>query len=723
MISFGPYRIDLQRRLLLFDSQTLKLEKIPLEILLLLIRQRHRVVSREEIANHVWGKDKYVEATDGINTAIRKIRKALEDSTEEPRFIQTVIGQGYSFIGEVQESPEPSVDPEPINSPKSTNRFAQPRTLFAAGLLAVALFAIFAFLRPKSAPADSFVSLSRLTSDTGFTGWPDISPDGKMLAFASNRADSENFDIYIQPVEGTQAIRLTSHASKDVSPVISPKGDRVAFESLREPAGIYTVPLLGGEAHLLAKDGSHPRYSPDGAWVAYFKAEKAGTAALLQSDRRPAWSSWIISTSGGDPIPLHPGMVVGNPVWAGNDFLLLTGYKPGEAMDWWVTPRDGSWIKPLGVHAALSKNFPDIPAAWSSWTPSYFQDGAAVFSARTRDGANLWRIHFSTDWKPSFPPQRVTMMSDHVRDPAISANGRIAAAVANKNIDIYELPLDADSGRVTGTLKRITHAKTSEQFVSSTQNGNLLAYTSWRNGDAGDLYLLDSNTGVERQLTSTPDWESFPRISPNGTNVLYRWSNANREWGTRRLQVRSGSIETVCRNCVFMDETADTKSFLYGDAKSEHIFVQDYSGGTPTEPIHDPSLRLVSASLDASNRWIAFVASSPNDPHHRLYVAPYSRGARLTRKDWVPMGTGLTPIWSPNGKWLYFDESHDGYRCIWAQQFDPIAGKPIGARVSIAHIHGDQRLLMAESFKDRAIARDRLFLSISEETSNVWLMR
>src|SRR5204862_1771913 len=244
-------------------------------------------------------------------------------------------------------------------------------------------FGWFLFHGQRSASRTQFTNVVRLTSDPGYTGWPDISHDGKMLVYSSNRADPDNFDIYLQTVDGNQAIRLTDNPARDISPVISPDGSEVAFESYRDPPGIYVVPLLGGEARLLAKGGSRPRYSPDGAWIAYLAVARAGRGSL-RSDLvgSGGWSSWIIPATGGKSRALHPEFQAGNPVWVGNDFLILTGSRPNGPVDWWLTPRDGTWAKPLGVYEALSKDPENFPRAWSNWTPSYFDSGSIVFSAR-----------------------------------------------------------------------------------------------------------------------------------------------------------------------------------------------------------------------------------------------------------------------------------------------------------------------------------------------------
>lgn len=88
--------------------RVLKLERVPMEILLLLVRERARVVGRQEIAEAVWGKDTALDTDNSINGAIRKIRQVLKDDPEQPRFIQTVTGRGYRFIAPVTAG-------EPVN--------------------------------------------------------------------------------------------------------------------------------------------------------------------------------------------------------------------------------------------------------------------------------------------------------------------------------------------------------------------------------------------------------------------------------------------------------------------------------------------------------------------------------------------------------------------------------------------------------------------------------
>lgn len=83
----------------------------PVELLLLLVERTGKIVTREQIVERIWGKDVFLDTDNSINGAIRKIRQALKDDPEQPRFIQTVTGQGYRFIAPISEPDEPQEAP------------------------------------------------------------------------------------------------------------------------------------------------------------------------------------------------------------------------------------------------------------------------------------------------------------------------------------------------------------------------------------------------------------------------------------------------------------------------------------------------------------------------------------------------------------------------------------------------------------------------------------
>src|ERR1700731_423358 len=114
---FGEdFELDLRPRRLRRGTRVMKLERIPLEILLLLIERAGEIVTREEIVARVWGADVFLDTDNSIRGAIRKIRQVLKDDSEQPRFIQTVTGRGYRFIATVTGSPSDGRPAEAANA-------------------------------------------------------------------------------------------------------------------------------------------------------------------------------------------------------------------------------------------------------------------------------------------------------------------------------------------------------------------------------------------------------------------------------------------------------------------------------------------------------------------------------------------------------------------------------------------------------------------------------
>jgi len=95
-------RIDLSRYELSLDGRRVKLEHQPMELLIFLVERKGQLVTREDIVGKLWGKDVFVDVDQSINAAVRKIRSALKDDPTQPRYLETVVGKGYRFIGDLQ---------------------------------------------------------------------------------------------------------------------------------------------------------------------------------------------------------------------------------------------------------------------------------------------------------------------------------------------------------------------------------------------------------------------------------------------------------------------------------------------------------------------------------------------------------------------------------------------------------------------------------------------
>src|SRR5688572_2428157 len=111
---FGDFVLDVAAYDLRRNGHRVRLERQPMDLLILLVGRRGQLVSRSEIVDALWGKDVFVDVENGVNTAIRKLRQALRDSPDAPTFIETVPAKGYRFIATVEVLPD--VVPSPPRS-------------------------------------------------------------------------------------------------------------------------------------------------------------------------------------------------------------------------------------------------------------------------------------------------------------------------------------------------------------------------------------------------------------------------------------------------------------------------------------------------------------------------------------------------------------------------------------------------------------------------------
>jgi TolB-like protein/DNA-binding winged helix-turn-helix (wHTH) protein/Tfp pilus assembly protein PilF len=120
-VRFGPFALDLATGELWRDGEAVHLQQQPARVLVLLVRQPGRLVTREELRRHLWGDDVFVDFQRGLNFCIMQIRDTLGDDAETPRFVETLPRRGYRFIAPTEQVPPPGDPadeaPQPVESP------------------------------------------------------------------------------------------------------------------------------------------------------------------------------------------------------------------------------------------------------------------------------------------------------------------------------------------------------------------------------------------------------------------------------------------------------------------------------------------------------------------------------------------------------------------------------------------------------------------------------
>ena len=207
---FGEFELDCARFELRRNGRALKLERIPMELLILLAEKGGHVVTRQEISERLWGKDVFVDTEHGINTAIRKIRTALREDADQPRFVQTVPGKGYRFVAERTDGSDAGgLAPPEVKTPVSraavAEAVAEKHRDWRPGAIALLALAVLAgavlafnvggiddrvFARSQVGPIHSLavLPLANLSGDPAQDYYADGMTDELITALARNRS-------------------------------------------------------------------------------------------------------------------------------------------------------------------------------------------------------------------------------------------------------------------------------------------------------------------------------------------------------------------------------------------------------------------------------------------------------------------------------------------------------------------------------------------------------
>lgn len=203
--------LDLPSFQLVRDGQRVKLEKTPMELLTLLVRRRDALVTREEIVKSLWGDAVHVDVEAGINTAIRKIRQALDDDSASPRYLETVVGKGYRFVGPITVVGNEEKSAQTTSESQRGSRIWVWVALGGAGLLALLVLNRSLFHSVNAVSGDSqgrvvvaVVPLQNLSGDPGQDYFADGLTDEILTQLGQLNPERLGVVKYGLPVTGQQ---------------------------------------------------------------------------------------------------------------------------------------------------------------------------------------------------------------------------------------------------------------------------------------------------------------------------------------------------------------------------------------------------------------------------------------------------------------------------------------------------------------------------------------
>jgi serine/threonine protein kinase len=606
------------------------------------------------------------------------------------------------------------------------------KAAWAAACLALVLVVVIIARREKLRPSRlSLVAPKVLSSDAALSAYPSVSTAGNLLVYSSDRGGEHALHLWLRNLSSGAETQLTHGERDNTDPAISPDGKWIAFRSERDPKGIYLAPVPASmpmKEEFLAPFGLSPRFSPDSKWLTFWtKDPHTGFGA--------AWKMPIDLSR--EPVRVARGFDdVHNPAWMPDGrSLIVCGTRrsggPLDEHDFWVIDRDTDTAFKTGAFAVLTRLKIDPHTQYLPATSFQPAPEGLVFAGDQAGKLATWVLPLDREtWKVNGEPYRFHLGEDNELHPSISGN-RAAFAAAAINVGVWTLPIAADSGHVTGALKRIDSSAGPDLMPSISVDGLTLVFLRQSDGKMKP-YRFDS-AGGSRPLPGAPSDCNRLKVSADGRSAFYRVLEGApgdiQRQAIYRTDLASGKTDRVCQNCGGPTHaSADGKFVLFENGSAiTRIAVLRVGREERWDLLRHSHHPVGSARFSPDGRWVAFELDQGFDGR-QILVAPFREDG--LSEDWVPITpeheTAAEPWWSPDGKRLYYLDRRDGFPCIWTRKWNSSARRPEGDPEPVQHFHetGTGPLLAvnrAPRYVGLSVARDRLVLALSEVTGDIRL--
>ncbi len=740
---FGAFELDLDSGALHKRGIRLKLQDQPFQVLALLLEHPGQVVTREQLRLKLWPADTFVDFDNGLNSAVNKLRDVLKDSADEPRYIETLTRRGYRFIAPVENAGD--VDQRGFLASIFPGKSMRRLLLFFAAftlLLVVGLFFYRSNHKSNRASLAAQRSLTRITFDQGLQIGATWSPDGRFIAYASDRGGK--FDIWVQQVTGGAPVQVTKGPGQNWQPDWSPDGKSIVYRS-EGGGGLFLIPALGGEGleRRISSFGYHPRWSPDGSHILF----RTHLAILDDPDR-----FYVIDTQGGQPRGVLANLTL--PTESQYRFDSASWHPDGKRLSillWGLAPSPRFWTVPLSgglpvksdVSPQVAKQFAEASATGTSefardakvsWAPS----GDAIYFDRINRGArNLWRMNVDPSTLRGVAAERLTVGAGYDVQPALSPDGkRLAFTSETRHVRTWLFPFDADRGRLNGSGEAVTSPGLESWSPDLSRDGARIAFSAIR-GHREELWEMSLADGHEIPIFTDEYLRGGPQWSPDGTHLAYRrFTFSGREgqvcvWSTQTHNEVAVTPPNSLEQLAF-DWFPDGRSLLLtvesSDTHRREVWQQPIptagSAATPTarKLISDPDHRIYQEHLSPDGKWIVYEGFKESAPvESNIYVTP-TAGGPLTR---ILEGNNWNdkPRWSPDGKTIYYISDRNGVFNVWGIHFDSTHGKPVGTPFMLTSFKNTGPEVADNiSEVEFSLVRDKFVLTMEDHSGGIWVL-
>ncbi len=507
-------------------------------------------------------------------------------------------------------------------APASRVRAPSTAWLVAGALAALGFATGYALRRPSEAPEPLVLAL---TGGSSREASPVISADGKFVAYLAS--DKGRTDVWVKFLGGGPAVNLTAGSGLDVQsnatiggPEISPDGSSIAVNAGPSGAGnsergTWLIPApLGGPPRLLVRRSGGLRWSADGQRIAFMRPDPASGDAIL-----------VARADGGDErllVPAAPGLHAHEPAWSADGAFIYFDRGPmnnnqAPTEIWRVPTKGGEAERVVATQGIAQAPLP---------TP----DGRMLIYAGDQGGGalNLW-------WRPlgGGSDRRLTRGAGDYLVPRMSRDGRRLVCEARTSSGSLRA---LDLRQPTGPGLELAGWGVGDVSPSIARTG-ALAFVSARNGTP-DIWVSEADGSNPRPLTSDPESDSLPAISPDGSRVAFVSTRGGRRglW----LVATGGGPPSRLVTVEALDRaswSADGRRLLYAAEGANHhpgLWIIPAEGGTPTQV---PGVSGRCPAWSPTSDEIAYFTSTPTSGAQAVRLTT-SRGE--TRSEIVDVSIG-----------------------------------------------------------------------------------